>query len=122
VAPRSVAFKVIDDPSIDATWLLEPKKPRTAIGREQPHMPDTETRSSAPRKRLSGALRLSFGRETYLLAFNSAYILGKAPHSASWIYIDGETFQWMRADIGGDPKEPWCTLPGSISIQLGTPG
>jgi arylsulfatase A-like enzyme len=39
---------------------------------------------------------------------NSAYILGKAPHSArnSWIYIDGETFQGMRADIGGDPNNP----------------
>jgi arylsulfatase A-like enzyme len=43
---------------------------------------------------------------------NSAYILGKAPHSArnSWIYIDGETFQGMRADIGGDPKEPWVHI------------
>ena len=37
---------------------------------------------------------------------NSAYILGKAPHSArnSWVYIDGEKFQGVRADIGGDPK------------------
>jgi arylsulfatase A-like enzyme len=43
---------------------------------------------------------------------NSAYILGKAPHSArdSWIYIDGETFQGMRKDIGGDPKEPWVHI------------
>src|SRR3546814_4217603 len=32
---------------------------------------------------------------------NSAYVTGKAKHSArdSWIYIDGETFQGMRADI-----------------------
>jgi arylsulfatase A-like enzyme len=39
---------------------------------------------------------------------NSAYILGKSPHSArkSWIYIDGETFQGARVDIGGDPGEP----------------
>ena len=39
---------------------------------------------------------------------NSAYILGKAPHSArtSWIYVDGETFNGARADIGGDPTEP----------------
>src|SRR5271156_4705734 len=39
---------------------------------------------------------------------NSAYILGKAPHSArdSWVYIDGETFQGARADIGGDPENP----------------
>ena len=39
---------------------------------------------------------------------NSAYILGKAKHSArnSWIYIDGESFMGVRADIGGDPKNP----------------
>ena len=43
---------------------------------------------------------------------NSAYILGKAEHSArkSWIYIDGETFNGARADIGGDPKEPWVNI------------
>jgi Sulfatase len=43
---------------------------------------------------------------------NSAYILGKAQHSArnSWIYIDGETFNGARADIGGDPKEPWVHM------------
>jgi arylsulfatase A-like enzyme len=43
---------------------------------------------------------------------NSAYVLGKAPHSArtSWIYIDGETYQGVRADIGGDPKEPWVNI------------
>ena len=43
---------------------------------------------------------------------NSAYILGKAPHSArnSWIYIDGETFNGARADIGDDPKEPWVHI------------
>ena len=43
---------------------------------------------------------------------NSAYILGKAEHSArrSWIYIDGETFQGVRADIAGDPKEPWVNI------------
>ena len=43
---------------------------------------------------------------------NSAYILGKAPHSArtSWVYIDGETFNGARADIGGDPKEPWVHI------------
>ena len=39
---------------------------------------------------------------------NSAYILGKAQHSArtSWVYIDGETFEGVRADISGDPDEP----------------
>jgi arylsulfatase A-like enzyme len=43
---------------------------------------------------------------------NSDYILGKAPHSArnSWVYIDGETFQGVRADIGGDPNEPWVHI------------
>ena len=43
---------------------------------------------------------------------NSAYILGKDQHSArkSWIYIDGETFNGARADIGGDPKEPWVNI------------
>ena len=35
---------------------------------------------------------------------NSAYILGKAPHSArtSWIYIDGESF--AGAALGADPR------------------
>ncbi|RBP13104.1 arylsulfatase [Roseiarcus fermentans] len=43
---------------------------------------------------------------------NSDYILGKSPHSArrSWIYIDGETFWGARADIGGDPDEPWVNI------------
>ena len=46
---------------------------------------------------------------------NSAYIHGKAQHSArrSWIYIDGEIFQGARTDIAGDPKEPWVNrTPG----------
>jgi arylsulfatase A-like enzyme len=43
---------------------------------------------------------------------NSAYVLGQAPHSArtSWVYIDGEVFQGVRADISGDPKEPWLNI------------
>jgi len=43
---------------------------------------------------------------------NSDYILGKAQHSArkSWVYIDGETFWGARADIGGDPEEPWLNI------------
>jgi arylsulfatase A-like enzyme len=43
---------------------------------------------------------------------NSAYILGKAQHSArsSWVYIDGETFQGVRTDMRGDPKEPWVNI------------
>jgi arylsulfatase A-like enzyme len=43
---------------------------------------------------------------------NSAYILGTAPHSArtSWVYIDGEDFNGVRADIGGDPSQPWLHI------------
>ncbi len=43
---------------------------------------------------------------------NSAYILGKAQHSArnSWVYVDGENFWGARADIGGDPNEPWVHI------------
>jgi arylsulfatase len=43
---------------------------------------------------------------------NSAYILGKQPHSArrSWVYVDGENFMGVRADIGGDPKETWVNI------------
>ena len=38
---------------------------------------------------------------------NSAYILGKAKHSArkSWIYIDGEVFAGARVDVAGDTPE-----------------
>ena len=45
-------------------------------------------------------------------------------HSArnSWIYIDGETFMGVRADIGGDPKNPGCTSPGNISTPRRTRG
>jgi arylsulfatase len=43
---------------------------------------------------------------------NSAYILGTAPHSArtSWVYVDGEDFYGVRADVGGDPTEPWLHM------------
>jgi arylsulfatase A-like enzyme len=39
---------------------------------------------------------------------NSAYVTGKAPHSArnSFVYIDGEAFGAVRVDIGGDPQNP----------------
>jgi arylsulfatase A-like enzyme len=53
------------------------------------------------------------GKPIYLDSIdNSAYILGKSPHSArkSWIYIDGENFNAIRVDIGGDPKEPWLNI------------
>jgi hypothetical protein len=47
---------------------------------------------------------------------NSAYILGKAQHSArrSWVYIDGENFEGARADIAGDPNEPWVNIAWKI--------
>ena len=43
---------------------------------------------------------------------NSAYILGTEPHSArkSWVYVDGENFYGVRADIGGDPAAPWLNI------------
>ena len=43
---------------------------------------------------------------------NSAYILGKGEHSArrSWIYIDGEAFEGVRADVAGDPNETWVNV------------
>jgi arylsulfatase len=43
---------------------------------------------------------------------NSAYILGKATHSArtSWVYIDGETFGGVRVDVSGDPETPWLNI------------
>ena len=57
---------------------------------------------------------------------NSAYIMGKARHSArdSWIYIDGETFQGARADVGDDPANPdlriaWKILYTSKDTWLG---
>jgi arylsulfatase A-like enzyme len=39
---------------------------------------------------------------------NSAYVTGRAPHSArkAFIYIDGEAFGGIRVDIGDDPENP----------------
>jgi arylsulfatase A-like enzyme len=54
---------------------------------------------------------------------NSAYVTGKAKHSArdSWIYIDGETFQGMRADIDNEPdvRIAWKYLWTSKDTWLG---
>src|SRR5271170_2778241 len=57
---------------------------------------------------------------------NSAYIMGKAKHSArnSWIYIDGESFAGARADIGDDPENSdvhiaWKYLYTSKDTWLG---
>jgi arylsulfatase A-like enzyme len=43
---------------------------------------------------------------------NSAYILGKSPHSArkSWIFVNGEYLNAIRVDMGGDEKEPWVNI------------
>jgi arylsulfatase len=60
-----------------------------------------------------GAWKGNDGKPIYFDSIdNSAYILGKAPHSArsSWVYIDGENFNGVRVDIGGDPKEPWVRI------------
>ena len=54
---------------------------------------------------------------------NSAYVTGKAKHSArdSWIYIDGESFQGMRADIDNEPdiRIAWKYLWTSKDTWLG---
>ena len=50
---------------------------------------------------------------------NSDYVLGKAQHSArnTWVYIDGETFHGVRADIGGDAKEQWVHIAWKIPLH-----
>jgi arylsulfatase len=60
---------------------------------------------------------------------NSAYVLGKAKHSArkSWVYIDGETFGAVRVDIGDDPDNPdlniaWKYMVTQKDTWLGTTG
>jgi arylsulfatase A-like enzyme len=61
----------------------------------------------------TGEMKDNNGKPIYFDSIdNSAYILGNAEHSArrSWIYINGETFHAARADIGGDPKEPWVNI------------
>ena len=49
---------------------------------------------------------------------NSAYITGKARHSArtSWIYIDGESFAGARADIGDDPENPDLHIAWKVPV------
>ncbi len=55
---------------------------------------------------------------------NSAYVTGKARHSVrnSWVYIDGEAFGGIRADIGDDRKTPISRSRGSISGRRRTRG
>ena len=45
---------------------------------------------------------------------NSAYIMGKAKHSArnSWIYVDGESFRRARATSAVIPRMPTSISPG----------
>jgi arylsulfatase len=55
----------------------------------------------------TGEMKDNNGKPIYFDSIdNSAYVLGKAKHSArkTWIYIDGENFMGARADIGGDPN------------------
>ena len=55
---------------------------------------------------------------------NSAYVLGKAPHSArtSWIYIDGETSTEPAPTSAAIPTSPGCTWRGNISARRKTLG
>jgi arylsulfatase len=56
-----------------------------------------------------GAWKDNDGKPIYFDSIdNSAYVMGKSPHSArdSWIYTNGESFGGVRADIGGDPANP----------------
>jgi hypothetical protein len=71
------------------------------------------TSALAPRRSLTppphGERKGNDGKPIYFDSIdNSAYVLEQAPHSArdSWVYIDGENFMSMRADIGGDPRNP----------------
>jgi hypothetical protein len=60
-----------------------------------------------------GEMKDNNGKQIYFDSIdNSAYILGKAEHSArkSWIYINGETFNGVRVDVAGDPQEPWVNI------------
>ena len=61
----------------------------------------------------TGEMKDNNGKPIYFDSIdNSAYILGKSPHSArkSWIFINGEYLHAVRVDLGGDPKEPWLNI------------
>ncbi len=61
----------------------------------------------------TGEMKDNNGKPIYFDSIdNSAYILGKAEHSArkSWIFINGEYLHGVRVDIGGDPNEPWVNI------------
>ena len=72
-----------------------------------------------------GEMKDNDGKPIYFDSIdNSAYIMGKSPHSAreSWMYMDGESFGAVRADIGGDPKIPTSGSPGNTRGRPKTPG
>ena len=61
----------------------------------------------------TGEMKDNKGKPIYFDSMdNSAYILGKSPHSArkSWIYVNGEYLNAIRVDIGGDPQTPWLNI------------
>ena len=61
----------------------------------------------------TGEMKDNNGKPIYFDSVdNSAYILGKAPHSArrSWIYINGEYLNAIRVDMAGDANEPWLNI------------
>jgi arylsulfatase A-like enzyme len=61
----------------------------------------------------AGEMKDNNGKPIYFDSIdNSAYILGKAQHSArkSWIFINGEYLNAIRTDIAGDPNEPWVNI------------
>ena len=56
-----------------------------------------------------GEMKDNNGKPIYFDSIdNSAWILGKANHSArnTWIYIGGEEFHGARVDVAGDPNNP----------------
>ena len=56
-----------------------------------------------------GEMKDNNGKPIYFDSIdNSAWILGKAKHSArdTWIYIGGEEFHGARVDVAGDPNNP----------------
>ena len=61
----------------------------------------------------TGEMKDNNGKPIYFDSIdNSAYILGKAPHSArrSWVFINGEYLNAIRVDMAGDPKEQWVNI------------
>ena len=69
----------------------------------------------------NGAWQDNNGKPIYFDSIdNSAYVLGKAKHSArkSWIYINGETLGAVRADIGDDPANPDVNIAWKLHVHV----